>query len=154
MRRMMILLSMMFAVPSLAQAQLPPVDNVPVGEQVTYNLGDTIPQSEMIEFPDPAALGGEVLWGKLRIFARFDYATPTASAGIFEATGPSQVRITFPFTEHGTVISGAFLMKDETGETRLYLPGDSYLIRQGSVVVWTMLTPRMQKSFFNMLETP
>ena len=154
MKRWMFLLAMMFSLPCLAQAQGEPPPNVPVGEQISYDLGHPLPQSQMMEFPDPAALGGEVLWGNLRIFAAFDYVTPTMSAGHFEATGPSQVRITFPFTEHGTVIYGAFTMKDENGDVKLYLPGDSYLIRQGSVVVWTILTPRMQKSFLNVLETP
>jgi uncharacterized cupin superfamily protein len=68
--------------------------------------------------------------------------------GIFEAT-TGTVEVTFPFTEHATILEGEVTITDADGNTHTYRPGDSYLIEQGQVVTWDVPGERVRKSFFN-----
>ena len=83
-----------------------------------------------------------------RISARVDYQADGMMAGIFECT-TGKVEVTFPFTEHATVLEGEVKITDSSGIAHTYAPGDSYLIQQGDVVLWGVRGPRVRKSFFN-----
>jgi uncharacterized cupin superfamily protein len=113
-----------------------------------YPLSGDIPDEQLTDLGDPAGLGGEVLAGTPRISARFDYQEGGITAGIFEAT-TGTVRIHFPFTEHATILQGEVRITDQAGVSHTYLPGDSYVIHQGEVVLWEVAGPRVRKSFFN-----
>ena len=111
-----------------------------------------VPRSELTEV-DPAALGGEILEGDVRIFIRLDYVNNNVSGGIFEST-EGKARVVFPFTEHATFLRGRVRITDTaTGTEQLMKPGDSYIIEQGTTVIWETITPSAQKSFLN-ITTP
>jgi uncharacterized protein len=116
-----------------------------------YPLPSLIPDEQLVELGDPAGLGGQVLQGTPRISARVDLQEGGMTAGIFEAT-TGTVRIHFPFTEHATILEGEVRITDESGRAHTYGPGDSYLIRQGQVVLWEVAGPRVRKSFFNLAQ--
>jgi uncharacterized cupin superfamily protein len=117
----------------------------------TYPLSAPIADHELVDLGDPAGLGGDVVSGTPRISARVDFQDGGMTAGIFEAT-TGTVRIHFPFTEHATILDGEVTITDEEGRAHTYRPGDSYLIRQGQVVLWEVAGPRVRKSFFNLAQ--
>lgn len=104
--------------------------------------------SQAIDLGPPEGLGGKVLEGTPRISARVDYQADGMMAGIFEST-TGKVEVTFPFTEHATILEGEVKITDSSGAAHTHAPGDSYLIRQGDVVLWEVRGPRVRKSFFN-----
>jgi uncharacterized cupin superfamily protein len=73
-------------------------------------------------------------------------------AGVFQATR-GKILIHFPFTEHATILSGEVALTDQVGNRHVLKPGDSYLIKQGSDIVWDVKGARVQKSFFNRTES-
>ena len=111
-----------------------------------------VPRSELTEI-DPTAVGGEILEGNVRIFIRLDYVNGNVNGGIFESTA-GKARVVFPFTEHATLLRGRVRITDVATCTRqLMKPGDSYVIQQGTTVIWETIAPRAQKSFLN-ITTP
>jgi uncharacterized protein len=98
-------------------------------------------------------LGGRVLEGEPRIYARIDYQRHGTTAGLFKATR-GRVEVTFPFTEHATILEGEVTVTDETGQRHTYKAGDSYFIRQGQVVLWEVKGKQVIKSFLNIVESP
>jgi uncharacterized cupin superfamily protein len=118
---------------------------------IVYQKREEIAQSELIDLGPPEGLGGTVLSGDPKISARIDYGDGPATAGVFQATR-GDVAILFPFTEHATVIQGAVTLTDETGRTARLDPGDSYLIKQNSSILWQVSRKLVQKSFFNVVE--
>jgi uncharacterized cupin superfamily protein len=121
------------------------------GTMLVYKAGNPVPQSELSDLGAPANLGGTVLEGDPTISARVDHARDGVLAGVFQATR-GKVLIHFPFTEHATILEGDVRLTDQWGNRRLLRPGDSYLIRQGSEILWEVRGPRVQKSFFNRTE--
>lgn len=118
---------------------------------IVYEPKMHVDDADLVDLGDPAALGGRVLEGSPRIAARFDFQEAGMTAGIFQAT-TGVVEITFPFTEHATMLEGEVDITDASGTTHTFRRGDSYLIRQGEVVVWRVRGARMRKSFFNRTE--
>ncbi|WP_095991793.1 cupin domain-containing protein [Cystobacter fuscus] len=118
---------------------------------VVYTPDTTIDQSTLAPLGAPESLGGRVLEGSPSLSARVDYSARGMTAGIFKAT-TGRIEITFPFTEHATILAGEVTMTDESGQSRTFKKGDSYFIRQGQVVLWDVRTPYVLKSFFNITE--
>ena len=84
-----------------------------------------------------------------RIFIRLDYVNDNISGGIFEST-KGKARVVFPFTEYATFLRGRVRITDvATCTEQLLKPGDSYIIEQGTIVIWETITPNAQKSFLN-----
>ncbi|KFA92882.1 hypothetical protein Q664_12585 [Archangium violaceum Cb vi76] len=104
-----------------------------------------------VDLGSPENLGGRVLEGNPRIYARIDYSRGPVAAGLFKATR-GKIRITFPFTEHATILEGEVTLTDEAGNTHKYKAGDSYFIRQGQVILWEVKGKEVIKSFFNTVE--
>ncbi len=123
----------------------------PAARMVVYKRHNEVAQSELTDLGPPENLGGTVLSGDPKISARFDYGDGIATAGVFQATR-GDVLIDFPFTEHATVIEGEVTLTDETGQTARLLPGDSYLIKQDSLIYWSVARNFVQKSFFSVVE--
>ncbi len=103
---------------------------------------------DMIELP-PEAMGGEVISGDPHIYVRMDYSDGEISYGIFESTRGAG-RVIFPSTEHATFLFGKVrITYVATGERVTLRAGDSYVIHQGTEVIWETVSARAQKSFFN-----
>lgn len=122
----------------------PPAAN----EMVVYEIGEPVPECQLMDLGDPEGLGGTVLEGDPKISARIDFSQNGLTAGVFQATR-GKVLIHFPFDEHATIITGAVTLTDESGQTHTYHPGDSYFIQQGSNILWEVKGRRVQKSFLN-----
>lgn len=119
---------------------------------VVYEVGAAIPESELVDLGPADGLGGTVLEGEVNISARFDLFDANVAAGVFQATY-GEALIVFPFTEHATILDGEVTITDmETGDSWRLRPGDSYFIRQGTVVLWDVDGERVQKSFYNIVE--
>ncbi|GEO87002.1 MULTISPECIES: cupin domain-containing protein [Alphaproteobacteria] len=81
--------------------------------------------------------------GKL-LFGSFD--TPV-SGGLYSAT-KGKYRVTYPFHEHATLLDGELAITDEqSGETVVYGPGDSWIIAKGTAVLWNIRSPMIRKSY-------
>jgi hypothetical protein len=120
---------------------------------IVYSPKGKPSQDGFVSLGAPEGLGGQVLEGNPQIFARIDYARGPVAAGLFKATA-GKIRITFPFTEHATILEGEVTLTDEAGNTHKYKAGDSYFIRQGQVIVWEVKGKEVIKSFFNTVEAP
>ncbi|ADO68963.1 cupin domain-containing protein [Stigmatella aurantiaca] len=107
--------------------------------------------SQLVSLGAPENLGGKTLGGRPEIFTRVDFRAGPMTAGLFMAT-QGRVEVTFPFTEHATILEGEVTLTDESGQTHTYRPGDSYFIQQGQVVIWEVHCERVIKSFFNISE--
>lgn len=125
--------------------------SLPVGAMIVYSAGEAVDAEDLAPLGPPAALGGTVLDGDPQLSARIDLADGPLLAGVFQAT-TGTVLIDFPFTEHATILAGTVALSDEYGNHSLLKPGDSYLITQGSKIVWEVSGARVQKSFFNRVE--
>lgn len=117
-----------------------------------------VPQDQMVELDADtiAGIGGHIVSGDPKAFIKVDYASGNGliTGGVFEVT-KGVVQITFPFTEHATVLNGRFISTNmDTGEVHTFGPGDSYIIEAGATVQWDVVTPRMQKSFMNVVTVP
>ncbi|MCY1079120.1 cupin domain-containing protein [Archangium lansingense] len=113
--------------------------------------GGPVDESGLIPLGPPEELGGRVLEGDPQIFARIDYSANGVTAGLFKAT-TGTLEVTFPFTEHATILEGQVTITDSTGQSHLFKAGDSYFIRQGQVIVWEVKGKQVIKSFFNTVE--
>ena len=118
---------------------------------IVYSLKGKVDQDGFVSLGSPENLGGKVLEGNPKIFARIDYTRGPVAAGLFKAT-KGKIRIVFPFTEHATIMEGEVILTDEAGNTHKYKAGDSYFIRQGQVILWEVKGKEVIKSFFNTVE--
>jgi uncharacterized cupin superfamily protein len=114
--------------------------------------GQPVDEEGFVWLGPPEGLGGRVLEGDPKIFARLDYSRGPVAAGLFKAT-TGKLEVTFPFTEHATILEGEVHITDGTGQSHLYKAGDSYFIRQGQVLVWDVKGKQVIKSFFNTVES-
>ncbi len=123
----------------------------PVQKMLVYSPGPIRDVSQLVSLGAPEGLGGKVLEGKPEIFARVDFNANGMMAGLFMSTR-GRIEVTFPFTEHATILEGEVTLTDQTGQTHTYRPGDTYFIKQGSVIIWDVKSERVIKSFFNITE--
>ena len=121
------------------------------GTMIVYRAGEKVPDSELADLGAPGNLGGTVLEGDPKISARIDYAEGQLLAGVFQATR-GKVRIHFPFSDHATILNGDVELTDQWGNTARLEAGDSYFIRQGSVILWEVRGKAVQKTFFKRTE--
>ena len=122
-------------------------------KMIVYSPGPIRDMSQFVSLGPPGALGGKVLEGTPEIFARVDFSANGMTAGLFMSTR-GRIEVTFPFTEHATILEGEVTLTDQSGQQHLYKPGDSYFIKQGAVVTWDVKSERVIKSFFNIVEGP
>jgi uncharacterized cupin superfamily protein len=116
-----------------------------------YSPKQPVDSSSLTWLGPPDALGGEVLSGEPRLYGRFDFRGGNMAAGLFMAT-TGLIRVTFPFTEHATILEGEVTLTDESGRTQSFRAGDSYFIRQNQVILWDVKGQHVVKSFFNIME--
>jgi uncharacterized cupin superfamily protein len=134
------------AVPAGASTRSPET-----GRMIVYQAGEKVPESELVDLGPPENLGGTVLEGDPKISARIDFAQGPLLAGVFQATR-GKARIHFPFSEHATILDGEVELTDQWGNNAKLEAGDSYFIRQGSVILWEVRGRAVQKTFFNRTE--
>ena len=123
----------------------------PQKPMAVYSSRAPVDVSSLMSLGPPEALGGEVLAGEPQLFGRIDMRHGNKAAGVFMAT-TGLIRVTFPFTEHATILDGEVTLTDETGQVQSFQPGDSYFIRQNQVILWEVKGRRVIKSFFNITE--
>jgi uncharacterized protein len=121
------------------------------GEMWVYSPKKAVDKSTLVSLGPPEALGGEVLTGNPQLYGRIDFQQGNLLGGFFMAT-TGLIRVTFPFTEHATILEGEVTLTDGTGKTHTFKAGDSYFIRQGSVILWDVKKAYVIKSFFNVTE--
>jgi uncharacterized protein len=86
----------------------------------------------------PMAVSGKILFGTLE---------SAVSGGLYAAT-KGKYRVTYPFHEHATLLDGELALTDEaTGHTVVYGPGDSWIIAQGTRVLWDIRSDHIRKSY-------
>ncbi len=151
MRTMLVMAALLSAGCSSIEGVESAAQAISQGEMIIYERGQVVSDDELTDLGPPGGLGGTVIDGDPAISARVDYAEGDRLAGVFQATRGT-VLIHFPFTEHATIMNGAVALTDETGVRRVLRPGDSYLIHQGSDILWEVEGDRVQKSFFNRVE--
>ncbi|QRK13635.1 DUF861 domain-containing protein [Archangium violaceum] len=120
---------------------------------VVYSKREKVDDSKFVWLGPPEAMGGQVLEGSPRLYGRIDYSKDGMAAGIFKAT-KGKIRVTFPFSEHATILEGKVTITDESGQSHTFKEGDSYFIRQGQVVIWEVKGKEVIKSFYNVVENP
>ena len=120
---------------------------------IVYSTREKVDDSKFIWLGPPEAMGGQVLEGNPRLYGRMDYSKDGVAAGIFKATR-GKIRVTFPFTEHATILKGSVTITDESGQSHTFKEGDSYFIRQGQVIIWEVKGREVIKSFYNVVENP
>jgi hypothetical protein len=127
------------------------IDTVPQG-MIFYSPRDPVDFENLRPLGSPGDLGGKVLSGNPQLSGRVDFSRNGMTAGIFKAT-TGKVLITFPFSEHATILRGEVTITDTaTGETRSMRAGDSYFVKQGQVVIWDVKGKYVVKSFYNVVE--
>ena len=74
-----------------------------------------------------------------------------AIMGIFDLFGTTagKFRMTYPFSEQATVVSGEVRLTDEsTGQSTLYKAGDSWFVTKGTPVLWEVVSESFVKHYF------
>ncbi|MCY1260584.1 hypothetical protein D9M68_119520 [compost metagenome] len=72
---------------------------------------------------------------------------PVSSA--YFGTTRGKFRMTYPFSEQATVVSGELLLTDEsTGQTTRYKAGDSWFVTKGTPVLWEVLSDSFVKHYY------
>ncbi|MGP8026810.1 MAG: cupin domain-containing protein [Acidocella sp.] len=86
----------------------------------------------------PIAVSGKILFGSLK---------SPLSGGLYAAS-QGKYRVTYPFHEHATLLDGQLALTDETtGQTVIYGPGDSWIIAEGTTVLWDIRSSHIRKSY-------
>jgi uncharacterized cupin superfamily protein len=96
-----------------------------------------------------ADLGAVILQGEARCFGQMTFGAPSdpVSSGYFGTTRAT-FRMTYPFNEHATVVSGELILTDEsTGKARRYTAGDSWFVTKGTPVLWEIVSETFIKHY-------
>ena len=97
----------------------------------------------------PEDVGCRTIEGKPELFGdvRLGSFDAPVMAGLYKAT-KGKFEIPYPFHEHVCVLEGEVALTDESGETRVFGPGDSWIVRKGDTVIWDVRSDFVMKSFF------
>jgi uncharacterized cupin superfamily protein len=114
-------------IPINLNASVPPLDSWGTPEDIGAET-----------FDGPIAVAGKIVFGALG---------GAVSGGYYSATR-GRYRLVYPFHEHATLIEGELAITDEsTGVTNVYGPGDSWIIAQGTPLVWEIRSDFVSKSY-------
>ena len=107
------------------------------------NLGD------LENWGTPEDLGAKTLEGKPQLFGRLDLGTfeSAVMAGVYRAT-KGKFEVVYPYHEHASVKSGHIVLTDESGVSREFGPGDSWIVKKGETVIWDIRSEDAVKTFF------
>lgn len=99
----------------------------------------------------PEDIGAETLDGPIAVAGKIVFGAlgDAVSGGYYSAT-KGRYRVVYPFHEHATLIEGELAITDErTGESTVYGPGDSWIIAQGTPLVWEIRSDMVSKSYLS-----
>ncbi len=97
-----------------------------------------------------ADLGSEILEGEVKAFGKMTAGAPTdpVSAAYFGTTA-GKFRMTYPFSEQATVVSGEVRLTDESTGQSTPLQGRRQLVRQqGHPVLWEVADGGFVKHYY------
>ncbi|TFH79886.1 cupin domain-containing protein [Pseudomonas kribbensis] len=106
--------------------------------------------SELDAWGTVADLGSTILEGEVKAFGKMTFGAPTdpVSAAYFGTT-QGKFRMTYPFNEHATVVTGELILTDEsTGKSSVYKAGDSWFVTKGTPVLWEIVSESFVKHYF------
>ncbi|MDM9622902.1 hypothetical protein A6U87_07955 [Rhizobium sp. AC44/96] len=106
-------------------------------------------QTELADWGAPEDIGAETVSGPIQCSGSIDLGSTEGPVfgGLYAATR-GVYRVVYPFHEHATVMQGEVELTDErTGVSNLYRQGDSWLIKKGTPVRWTIKSDRVLKSY-------
>lgn len=112
-----------------------------------FHLTQTPPPGD--PWGTPEDIGCETLEGPIDLAGSFHLGGPDDAVfgGTFSATRGAY-RVTYGFHEHATVLLGEVALTDEdSGITRVYGPGDSWIIAAGSRIRWQIRSEKVVKSY-------
>ena len=94
-----------------------------------------------------ADLGSEILEGEVKAFGKMTAGAPVSAACFGTTAG--KFRMTYPFSEQATVVSGEVRLTDEsTGQSTLYKAGDSWFVSKGTPVLWEVADGGFVKHYY------
>jgi len=105
-------------------------------------LKNGITLDELDSWGSVSDLGSETIGGDVKAYGRMTYGAPTdpISAAYFGASH-GKFRMTYPFSEQATLLSGELLLTDEsTGVSTRFKPGDSWFVEKGTPVLWDVVS--------------
>ncbi|AIJ09768.1 MULTISPECIES: cupin domain-containing protein [Edwardsiella] len=138
--------TMLFSLVGYAYAA--PASAVPAGILDKARPDMTLAQLE--EWGDLSLLQATLLEGDGKIYGKYLINDPERNidAGYF-AVKKNKFSMTFPFSELATVLQGSVtLTNSATGERKTYHPGDSWIIRKGTPIVWETHSAEFIKYYF------
>lgn len=112
------------------------------------------PRIDLDAWGRPEDIGAETLEGDVRVAGKilFGELGAAVSGGVYTATR-GRYRVVYPFHEHATIIDGELAITNETtGETIVYGPGDSWIVAQGTPLIWDIRSDHVRKSYLAVVE--
>ncbi|MEW6464037.1 DUF861 domain-containing protein [Ectopseudomonas khazarica] len=97
-----------------------------------------------------ADLGSEILEGEVKCFGKMTAGAPTdpVSAAYFGTT-KGKFRMTYPFNEQATVVTGEVVLTDEsTGQASRFKAGDTWFVTKGTPVLWEIVSDSFVKHYY------
>jgi len=98
--------------------------------------------NELDHWGSIADLGSQIVEGEVNAFGKMTFGAPTdpISAAYF-GTNQGKFRMTYPFSEQATLLSGELVLTDEsTGITTRFQAGDSWFVEKGTPVLWEVVS--------------
>jgi uncharacterized cupin superfamily protein len=111
---------------------------------IVYRSGRPVPQSDLTPL-DPVGFGSHVMQGNVQMSARLDVLDSGTMGGVFQATSGTY-SVLYPTAMHSTILAGDVHVTFQ-GQSYDLQEGDSYLVTQGSEVVFTTTGAMHQESF-------
>jgi len=90
-----------------------------------------------------AQLGFEIIaGGEITAFGKMTYGAPLdAISAAYFGTTKGKFRMTYPFSEQATIMSGEVLLTDEsTGITTRFCAGESWFVQKGTPILWEVVS--------------
>lgn len=120
----------------------------PAGLFKVYEENSEPAEADLISLGTPADFNMTVLEGDPTLMARIDYFVGNESAGHFRITKSKLYVNPVSVTEHGAVTKYGMNMTDSDGTIYKLSKGDSYLVRQGAVLIWDVKGPAVFQAFY------
>ena len=104
---------------------------------------------ELTSYGCVSNLGAALVAGSPEASGKAIFGSPgdPVFVGLFGCT-TGKFRVTYPYSEHGTVLRGQATLTDEaSGQKVSYGPGDSWFVEAGKVVLWEIDTATFVKQY-------
>lgn len=97
-----------------------------------------------------ADLGSEILEGEVRCFGKMTAGAPTdAVSAAYFGTTKGKFRMTYPFNEQATVVTGEVILTDESsGQKTHFKAGDTWFVTKGTPVLWEVVSDSFIKHYY------